>query len=129
MIDSLLYFMFPHCTFWLSESLPFTYQFTPHATDPNQSYFEVRMLLPCTRGKPPPPSAPTVFVGPDESVAARAPDFHILGYVFDQDMSNMPLIQRGARAADPARHHTELGQYQEMLVQYWNELFDRFQSA
>lgn len=129
MIDSLLYFMFPQCTFWLSESLPFTYQFTPHRTDPEQSYFEVRMLLPCPKGQPRPPSSPAIFVGPGESVAQCAPDFHILGYVFDQDMSNMPLIQKGARAADPACHHTQLGQYQEMLVQYWNELFDRYLSA
>lgn len=129
MIDSLLYFMFPHCTFWLSESLPFTYQFTPHRTDPEQSYFEVRMLLPCPKGQPRPPSSPPILVGPEETVAERAPDFHILGYVFDQDMSNMPLIQKGARAADPACHHTQLGQYQEMLVQYWNELFDRYLST
>ncbi len=129
MIDSLLYFMFPHCTFWLSEALPFTYQFTPHATDPGKSYFEVRMLLPWPEGQERPPSSPAIEVAPDERLTDRAPAFHILGYVFDQDMSNMPLIQKGAQAADPARHHTQLGRYQEFLVQYWNHLFDRFQSA
>jgi phenylpropionate dioxygenase-like ring-hydroxylating dioxygenase large terminal subunit len=129
MIDSLLYFVFPHSTFWLSESLPFTYQFTPHPTDPEKSYFEVRMLLPWPEGKPRPPSSPAVFVAPDERVMEKAPGFGILGYVFDQDMSNMPLIQKGVRAADPTRHHSELGRYQEQLVQHWNELFDRYMSV
>lgn len=128
MIDSLLYFVFPHSTFWLSESLPFTYQFTPHPTDPEQSFFEVRMLLPCPKDQPRPPSAPVIEIAPDETVYAKAPGFHILGFVFDQDMSNMPLIQKGARAADPACHHTQLGRYQEMLVQHWNALIDRYVS-
>ncbi len=128
-IDSLLYFVFPHSTFWLSESLPFTYQFTPHATDPGKSYFEVRMLLPVPEGQPRPPSSPAVDVAPDERVFEKVPGFGILGYVFDQDMSNMPLIQKGVRAADPAQHHSILGRYQETLVQYWNELFDRYQRA
>ena len=126
MIDSLLYFVFPHSTFWLSEALPFTYQFTPHPTDPQKSYFEVRMLLPCPKGKPRPPSAPAVEIAPDEKVMDKAPDFQILAYVFDQDMSNMPLIQKGLRAADPAQHHAHLGRYQEFLIQHWHKLFDQY---
>ena len=129
MIDSLLYFMFPHCTFWLSESLPFTYQFTPHATDPQKSYFEVRMLLPLPEGQPRPPSSPAIEVSPDERVMDKAPAFNILGYVFDQDMSNMPLIQKGVRAADPKCHHSQLGRYQEFLVQAWNKAFDQCMST
>jgi phenylpropionate dioxygenase-like ring-hydroxylating dioxygenase large terminal subunit len=129
MIDSLLYFFFPHSTFWLSESLPFTYQFTPHASDPNKSYFEVRMLLPCPKGQPRPASSPAVEISPEERVQDKAPGFNILGYVFDQDMSNMPLIQKGCRAADPSRRHSQLGRYQESIVQYWNALIDQYLSA
>jgi len=123
-LDSSLYFVFPHCCFWLCESLPFTYQFTPHATDPEQSYFEVRMLLPCPAGKPRPPSAPVVEVSADEKIHDRAPAFSFLGYIFEQDMSNMPLIQRGAHAAARAHRHTNLGRYQEFLIQHWNAVID-----
>jgi phenylpropionate dioxygenase-like ring-hydroxylating dioxygenase large terminal subunit len=129
MLDSLLYFMFPHCAFWLCETLPFTYQFTPHPTDPGQSYFDVRMLLPCPAGKPRPPSSPAIEIGPDERVMDKAPAFHFLGFVFDQDMSNMPLIQKGVRAANPLHHHSLLGRYQEILIQHWNQLIDRYVSA
>jgi phenylpropionate dioxygenase-like ring-hydroxylating dioxygenase large terminal subunit len=125
MVDSLLYFMFPHFTVWLSESLPFTYQFLPHATDPEQSYFDVRMLLPCPSGKPRPPSAPAIDVSPDETIESKCPDFGFLATVFDQDMANMPRVQRGVKAAKPGRH-TQLSTYQEMIVQHWNALVDQY---
>jgi phenylpropionate dioxygenase-like ring-hydroxylating dioxygenase large terminal subunit len=125
-IDSTLYFMFPHCTFWLSESLPFTYQFTPHRSDPEKSYFDVRMLMPFPEGSPRPPAAPAIEVGIDETIESKAPAFGFLAQVFDQDMANMPLAQAGVRAADPAMHHSHLGTYQEMIIQHWHALFDRY---
>jgi phenylpropionate dioxygenase-like ring-hydroxylating dioxygenase large terminal subunit len=128
MLDSTLYFMFPQCTFWLSESLPFTYQFTPHRTDPEKSYFDVRMLLPYPEGTARPPSSPAIEVGIDETIEQRAPAFGFLGQVFDQDMANMPLIQAGVRASEPASHHSRLGTYQEMIIRHWNAQLDRYLS-
>ncbi len=124
MMDSLLYFMFPHACFWLSESVPFTYQFTPHRTDPEQSYFEVRLLLPCPEAGTPPPSSPMIEIGPNESIYERAPDFGFLGYVFDQDMSNLPRVQLGSTAANPAHPRSRLGVYQEAIIQHWNAVLD-----
>jgi hypothetical protein len=46
--------------------------------------------------------------------------------IFDQDMRNLPRVQRGMRAADPARHYETLGTFQESLIQHWHELMDRF---
>jgi hypothetical protein len=126
MLDSVLYFMFPHFCVWLSESVPFVYQFTPHATDPEKCYFEVRLLMPYAEGEPRPPSSPAIEVDLHESIAAKVPAFSFLAMIFDQDMSNMPLVQRGVRAADPRRNHSELGSFQESMIQHWNELLDRF---
>jgi phenylpropionate dioxygenase-like ring-hydroxylating dioxygenase large terminal subunit len=125
MLDSVLYFMFPHFCVWLSEGVPFVYQFTPHPTDPEKSYFEVRLLMPYAEGEPRPPSSPTIEVGLGESIAAKVPAFSFLAMIFDQDMSNMPLVQRGVRAADPRRSHTELGTFQESMIQHWNEILDQ----
>ena len=127
MLDSTLYFVFPQSTFWLSESLPFTYAFTPHPTDPKQSYFEVRMLLPRKRGEHQ-PSVPVIEVGLDEKIEDRAKAFGYLGLIFDQDMVNMPLVQKGAMSADPQRRHTALGNYQEMIIQHWHEVMDQCMS-
>lgn len=126
MMDAVLYFMFPHFCPWRSEGIPIVYRFLPHETDPCKSYFEVRLLRPLTKGQPRPPAAPLVTVGIDESIEEKAPGFGFLAPIFDQDMSNMPLIQRGIQAADPTRTHTQLGAYQESLIQHWHELMDRF---
>lgn len=122
MLDSFLYFMFPHAAFWMTEAVPMTYQFTPHPTDPEQAFFEVRLMLPCPEGRETPPPAELVELGPDDSVFENVPPFGFLGFIFDQDMSNMPLIQKGAHAANPEESFTRLGRYQEQLIQHWNNL-------
>jgi phenylpropionate dioxygenase-like ring-hydroxylating dioxygenase large terminal subunit len=129
MLDSVLYFLFPQFCVWLSEAVPFVYQFTPHATDPQKCYFDVRILMPFGEGKQRPPSSPAIEVGIGESIAEKVPAFSFLGMIFDQDMSNMPMVQRGVQAADPAQHHAHLGAFQESLIQHWHELFDRFMGA
>jgi phenylpropionate dioxygenase-like ring-hydroxylating dioxygenase large terminal subunit len=128
MLDSVLYFLFPQFCMWLSEGIPFAYQFTPHATDPEKCYFEVRLLMPYPEGQPRPPSAPVDVVDLNESIAAKSPGFSFLGMIFDQDMSNLPLVQRGLRASDPAQHCAMLGTFQESMIQHWHELYDRFMS-
>ena len=125
MMDSFLYFFYPHSCFWLSESVPFVYQFLPHETDPEMSYFDVRVMLPVPDGRPTPPSAERIEIGPEESVFEKAEGFGFLAYVFDQDMSNMPLIQRGMHAANPSAFHSRLGAYQEMIIQHWNDVMEK----
>lgn len=124
MLDNVLYFMFPNQAFWLSETIPWTYQFLPHETDPEKSYFEVRLLLPVAEGEPRPPSAPVIDIGIDEKIVDKAPGMSFLGYVLDQDMSNMPLVQQGMKSADPACAHSQLSTYQESFIQHWNALID-----
>lgn len=129
LIDSTLYHMFPNMTIWLSEFIPFVYQFLPHESDPELSYFDVRLLRPIPEGEEAPPASPRIDIGPDENVADQAPDFQFLAQVFDEDMHNLPLIQQGMRSADPDRNHSVLGRYQEMIVQHWHDLHDRYMQA
>jgi hypothetical protein len=117
--------MYPHFCIWLSEGVPFNYQFTPHATDPGKCYFEVRLLMPYAEGEARPPSSPAIEIGLNETIAEKAPAFSFLAMIFDQDMHNMPLIQRGVQAANPAAPYSRLGSYQESMIQHWHELLDR----
>jgi len=125
MIDSALYFLYPQFTLWLSEAVPFVYQFLPHESDPNYCYFDVRLLMPYAEGQPRPPAAEPIEIGEHESIAEKAPAYSFLGMIFDQDMSNLPLIQKGLKAADPTAPHSRLGAYQEGMIQAWHELIDR----
>jgi len=125
MIDSTLYFLYPHFTLWLSESVPFVYQFLPHESDPNYCYFDVRLLMPYAEGQPRPPAAEPIIIGEHDSIVEKAPAYSFLAMIFDQDMSNLPLVQAGLKAADPAAPYSRLGSYQEGIIQAWNEMFDR----
>jgi len=124
MIDNSLYFVFPQSTLWLGEAIPFAYQFTPHATDPEKCYLDCRLLLRYPADQPRPPAAPVVEVGLDQTILDRAKDFGFLATVFDEDMDNLPRVQAGVRAADPARHHSYLASYQELLIQHLHDVLD-----
>lgn len=125
LLDSLLYFMYPQFCIWLSEAVPFVYQFLPHESDPNMCYFDVRLLMPYHEDEVAPPAAKTIEIGLGESIAERAPLFGFLGLIFDQDMGNLPLVQRGMKAANPRAAFSNVGTYQEALMQHWHELIDR----
>ncbi|MEO0030469.1 MAG: hypothetical protein RIS94_227 [Pseudomonadota bacterium] len=125
MLDSALYFLYPNFTIWLSEAVPFVYQFLPHESDPDYCYFDVRLLMPYHEDGPRPPAAEMIEIGERDSIAANAPAFGFLGMIFDQDMSNLPLVQRGLKAATPEAPYARLGRYQESLIQAWHELIDR----
>jgi phenylpropionate dioxygenase-like ring-hydroxylating dioxygenase large terminal subunit len=126
MVDAMLYYMFPNLILWLSETVPFVYRFLPHANDPELSYFEGRMLLPYPAHSDPPEPAPCVEIGVEESIAEMMPAFGFTGGVLDQDMDNMRRVQAGVKAADTRRRHSQLGRYQEMIIQRWNELLDQY---
>ena len=129
MIDSALYHVFPNMTLWLSEFIPFAYQFLPHESDPELAYFDVRMLMPVAEGQTAPAPSPRIDIGVGGSVMELAPAFGFLALVFDQDMENMPLFQSGVKSADPARNYSTLGNYQEMIVRHWHDLHDRYMAA
>jgi hypothetical protein len=117
--------MFPHACFWVSETVPFTYAFTPHATNPELSYFDVRLLLPWPEGQPKPPAAEAVEVPIDGDIRLSNPAFNFLAQVFMEDMANMPRIQKGIKACNPAQTHSILGRYQEGSIRHWNEVIDQ----
>jgi phenylpropionate dioxygenase-like ring-hydroxylating dioxygenase large terminal subunit len=126
MIDSVMYHAFPNYALWLSEYIPFVYQFMPHERDPELSYFDVRLLLPVSEGATAPSAAPRVEIGLEETIADKAPAFSFVGQLLDQDMSNLPLVQAGMKSADPMRRFSTLGSYQESIIQHWHDVHDQY---
>lgn len=123
LIDSSLYFLFPNTVFWMCEPIPFFYSFTPHESDPTRSYFEVRMLRRLPVGAQHSP-VERVDIGIDTPIEGQAPLFGLLQTVFDQDMANLPLVQQGVQSAAKSRAYATLGDYQEFIIQHWNNVLD-----
>jgi phenylpropionate dioxygenase-like ring-hydroxylating dioxygenase large terminal subunit len=126
MMDTIVYFAFPNTAFFLTEFSPMVFSFVPHASDPNLSYFEIRLLLPLGEGASTPPRPPRVEMGVDDRFADHTElPFSFIGLVLDQDTEMMSLIQKGVRASDPVIGHSHLGSSQESIIRHWNAVLDQ----
>ncbi|CDO35258.1 SRPBCC family protein [Novosphingobium sp. KN65.2] len=126
--DVAVYFLFPNTLLHLSEMLPYSWSFTPHATDPEMCYVDLRMLLPCPVGQPRPPAAEPIILDVADKVSEKAPQLDFQANVVQEDIDNMELLQRGVRASDPRNHHSHLGLYQEMVLRHWHATYDDYMS-
>ena len=124
MIDSIQYAMFPNFGPWLGEGLPLMYQFLPLGDNPDESLFTVRLTAPVPTGASRPPSAPVTYLDFDEPFESL-PEWGRIAHVFDQDMSNLPIIQAGMRSAAAERSSLCLGRYQEQRIALMHEFIDR----
>ncbi|PVX75682.1 aromatic ring-hydroxylating oxygenase subunit alpha [Paraburkholderia unamae] len=126
LVDTVQYFMFPNFCPWYGEGLPLSYQFLPYKDNPEESVMVIRLLLPLPgNGVPRPPSAPVIELGFDETFEG-VPQLGLISHIFEQDMSNLPNIQLGLRAASDARAFATLGQYQECRISHFHETLDRY---
>ena len=113
MLDAVQYFMFPNFFPWLGEGAPLWYQFTPHGDNPGESVMEVRFLLPLPANGERPPKSPVVELGFDEGYRERQAGFGLFDEVFDQDMTNVPMIQKGCESGSADSKFVYFGTYQE----------------
>jgi hypothetical protein len=84
---------------------------------------EVMILKRLPRGGRRPAPVPTHWLGESEPWVS-AEELPILGAVIDQDMQNMPYVQRGLRAS--ARGKVQLGRYQECRIRHHHRTLDRY---
>ena len=124
MLDSIQYAMFPNFGPWLGEGLPLMYQFLPLGDDPNESLFTVRLLAPIPDDGARPPCPPMTYLDFDEFFESL-PEWGRIAHVFDQDMANLPNIQRGMRSAASERAQLHLGRYQEQRIALMHEFVER----
>jgi phenylpropionate dioxygenase-like ring-hydroxylating dioxygenase large terminal subunit len=125
MLDALLYNVFPNMSFWAGHGPKLTYRWRPNGLDPNSGVMDIMMHTECPKGKPRPSPAPMVELGFDDSVsAAVGPEMAALGAVFDQDFSNLPLVQPGLRATGTGVVH--FGKYTEMRIRHLHHMIDRY---
>lgn len=120
MLDSIQYFLFPNFFPWGGYAIPITYRFRPWDDDPNRSLMEIMVLHPIPDdGRY--ATAEPFWLEPGQSWTA-APGFELLGMVIDQDMANLPRVQRGLRAAS---HPTiTLSDYQEIRLRHFHQRLD-----
>ena len=120
MLDSIQYFMFPNFAPWGGYALPITYRFRPWENNPHRSLMEVMLLHPIPDHGDYSTAEPCWL---ETGQSWRdAPGFAGLGIVIDQDIENLPRIQRGLRAAQ--HDHIVLSDYQEIRIRHFHHRLD-----
>lgn len=123
MLDAIQYYVFPNFFPWGGYGPNIIYRFRPYLNEPEQTLMEVMFLAPVPKDKPRPKPAPIHLLGPDEKWA-DAKELGILGAVFDQDMGNMPMVQKGLRAA--SKPGVTLANYQESRIRHLHRTLDLY---
>lgn len=123
-IDNILYYVFPNFQPWAGVS-PINYRFRPNGNDPDSCIMDV-MFLSDYEGDEKPSSAETVYLDFDDDWT-DVEDLGSLAMVFNQDVGNLPRVQRGMHATK--KRGITLGRYQESRIRqihheldYWINL-------
>jgi len=119
-IDNLDYTLFPNFHPWGAYNR-IVYRFRPNGDDHRSSIMEVFLLAPF-KGERPPPAA-TTYLAPEDSYT-MAGELGMLGKIMDQDLFNMPKVQKGLEQT--AKPGVTLGTYQESKVRWLHQLLGQW---
>ncbi|RWA20102.1 aromatic ring-hydroxylating oxygenase subunit alpha [Mycolicibacterium brumae] len=122
MLDAIQYFVFPNMVPWAGAGAPLTYRFRPYGNNPDRCIFDIMLMVPMPAGVPKPKTGPVHWLGQDEDYSA-APELGGLAAVFNQDLSNLPRIQRGLKAM--TKPGVTLANYQEIRIRQFHQDLER----
>ncbi|HTK66098.1 MAG TPA: aromatic ring-hydroxylating dioxygenase subunit alpha [Pseudonocardia sp.] len=124
LIDSIEYFVFPNWLPWAGVTQGLQYRFRPNGNDPHSSIFDIQLQLPFNPEGPRPPSAPLKVLEYEDSFAEKAPELSLFGPIFDQDFSNLVLIQKGMKTH--GKPGVSFSDYQEARIRHFHQLLDKW---
>jgi len=117
--DSIYYTLFPNFHPWGAFNR-IVYRFRPYGNDPEMSIMETLFLSPFTGERPPP--APVHWLGPDDSYL-DATELGNLARVFNQDIFNLPRVQRGLHSLALRKPGVSLALYQETKIRHFYKMY------
>jgi nitrite reductase/ring-hydroxylating ferredoxin subunit len=124
MIDSLLYNVFPHMSFWAGYASNLTYRWRPNGLDPDSALMDVMIMRPVPKNAPRPKPAPVHELGLDDPWSDAPEMGEGLITIFSQDMGNLPYVQEGLRASGTGVVH--FGRYTETRIRHHHQMIDRY---
>jgi phenylpropionate dioxygenase-like ring-hydroxylating dioxygenase large terminal subunit len=121
MMDSMYYTLFPNFHPWGAFNR-IVYRFRPNGTDHRTSIMECMYLSPC-EGDEKPRGVPVHWLGPDDDWR-DAPELGNLGRVFNQDIYNLPKVQRGLETLQ--KPGVTFANYQETKLRHFHATLDKW---
>jgi len=123
-MDSILYSIFPNLAPWAGFHPNITYRFRPNGDDHTTALMEIMVLCQLASGAERPPDVPVRRLGENE-LFSEAPELgKELGTIFDQDLFNMPMIQKGMHNLESGE--LVLANYHEVRIRHYHQTIDKY---
>ena len=97
------------------------FRFRPHGDNPEETLMDSYLLAPWPKDKPRPAPAKPRKLGFDDPWTS-APELLSLSKIIDQDVLNLPLLQRGIKAKNPP--YVWYSAYQEMKIRNFHRIYE-----
>lgn len=118
--DALTYNVFPNFSPWGGFSPSVTYRWRPWP-DQDHTLMEVRILTPVPEGEAIPDAVPMQMLEEDQPWSEA---LGVMGSIIDQDMGNLPYVQRGMKMSRNKK--LQLGNYQESRIRHFHQTLDKY---
>lgn len=130
LVDSILYNLFPHMSFWATHGPKLVYRWRPNGRDPDSSIMDIYQLKRAPKDQPRPAPAPPFRIEIEQAMTVFGPLGGMsmgLAKIFEQDMDNLPEVQNGMKASCTGLIH--FGNYSEMRLRLMHQMIDRYIAA
>jgi nitrite reductase/ring-hydroxylating ferredoxin subunit len=125
LVDVLYYSVFPNIHPWGSFN-PIFYRFRPNGDNPEECIHECWFMVPSPDGENRPEPAPIHWLGPDDDYT-DAPELGMLAKVFNQDVHNLPKVQKGLKALK--KPEVIFANYGESKIRHFHQLYQQWMEA
>jgi phenylpropionate dioxygenase-like ring-hydroxylating dioxygenase large terminal subunit len=122
LLDAIYFSVFPNWHPWGSFNQIF-YRFRPNGDNPEECIHECWYMVPSPEGENRPDPAPIHWLSADDDYT-DAPELGLLAKVFNQDVHNMPMVQKGLKAMK--NPEVIFADYGESKIRHWYTLYNTF---
>jgi len=121
-MDAFYFTVFPNFHPWAAYN-QIAYRFVPYEDQHEMCVMETWLLAPFKGERPPP--APLHWLDVDQSYL-EAPELGMLGRIFNQDLANIPYVQKGMHTLRMSKPGATLGIYQHGKLRHFHKLYDQY---
>ena len=126
-MDSILYSLFPNIAPWAGFHPNLTYRMKPYGNDPGMCTMEIIFLMRYPEGGERPADCSVQKLDKDQLFSEAAGMEGGIGRVFDQDLGNLKMVQKGLK--NLKSKEVVLANYQEVRIRHFHQTLDKYIQA
>ncbi len=121
-VDTIYYNVFPNISPWGCFN-PIFYRFRPNGDNPEECIHEIMLMMPVPKGEERPAPAKIHWLDFDDDYV-DAPELGMLAKVFNQDVVNLPHVQKGMKSIKSQQ--IVFANYGETKIRHFHKLLEEW---